>query len=334
MASQRKTTVYDVTGLRVRPDGRRIDQNTTKHPRTNRYWAPPAVKDSQGNWIAADAGGPSEVSRFVPRKRRKTEEELDKEENDDPDKGKDEDLVSEEDELEDQLFRPSRKGKERRPDRRPSKRKKFKEDQSFMQRVDDGLEMSASFSNQISTPTPEFLKSIHHFAAQHYSENGFLLNSSKEYRQKRKRTREFKAKAESSEPRKSESPGEDDSGEETGNVSDESSAPGDTSVAGNKRSRLRGPGRPKRSVQHRDMYRVLDGSALVALGVLVQEYVRDLIETSRSDQNISSVGASPGPMALESPSHVQASTDSSEKTLLDGDADELPSHAAMIGPFQ
>lgn len=49
-------------------------------------------------------------------------------------------------------------------------------------------------------------------------------------------------------------------------MSDESSALGDTSVAGKKRSRLRGPGRPKRSVQYRDMYRVLDGSALVALG--------------------------------------------------------------------
>lgn len=154
MASQRKTTVYDVTSLRVRPDGRRVDQNATKHPRTNRYWAPAAVKDSRGNWIAADAGGPSEVSRYVPRKRRRTEKEDDEEEDGNLDKGEDEEIVSEEDELEDQPAPPSRKGKERMPDKRPSKRKRFKEDQSFIHRSEDGNKPRASSSNHMAVPTP------------------------------------------------------------------------------------------------------------------------------------------------------------------------------------
>ena len=154
MAFQRRNTVYDVTDLRVRPDGRRVDQDATKHPRTTRYWAPAAVQDSRGNWIASDAGGPSEVSRYVPRKKRRTEKEDDEEEDGNLDKGEDEEIVNEEDELEDQPAPPSRKGKERMPDKRPLKRKRFKEDQSFIYRSEDGNELRASSSNHMAVPTP------------------------------------------------------------------------------------------------------------------------------------------------------------------------------------
>lgn len=161
--SNRRISVYDVTGLRVHPDGRRVDP-TANNPRS-RYWAPGATQDDQGNWIAVDAAGSFHVPRYTKRKRPGAENEeeqeeedfegLDEEDSDDahrkgtipPNGGKEGD-------------KGKGKTKERAgKDRGPQYRKRFKEDESYL---------GAGRSRSGSVP-PDMPSQVRHLYILHHS---------------------------------------------------------------------------------------------------------------------------------------------------------------------
>ncbi|KAF6748985.1 hypothetical protein DFP72DRAFT_1073810 [Ephemerocybe angulata] len=318
MANPRRAAVYDLTGLRIHADGQRVSQ-TSNNPRA-RYWEPGATQDARGNWIARDAAGSLDVPRFVKRRKSQGEGEEDLDEDaaelEQGEEGEQEATGS----GSNQTKKNSRKGKEREhesgKERRSTKRRKFQDD-DFVK----GKEIKLSGPRTAGgheLPSAELLTAIHHFASHHYADNGMLINSSKQYRLRRKNQREAKAKAKAKAElaaaiaedeakghgssskvpshAQRESDEEDDEGaeeEEESNSDDDSEKekaelaslkphPIDEPEAGS--SRIKGPGRPKRSKQYRDMYKAMDGSALMAIGILCQEYVRHLVTNAGPHQ--------------------------------------------------
>ncbi|TEB32266.1 hypothetical protein FA13DRAFT_1813597 [Coprinellus micaceus] len=347
--SNRRISVYDVTGLRVHPDGRRVDRTANK-PRS-RYWAPGATQDDQGNWIAVDAAGSFHVPRYTKRKRPGTENEEEQEE--DAFEGLDED---ESDDGYRKETTPTRGGKEGDKgkgkmkervgkDKGPQYRQRFKEDESYL-----GAGQSRSESVPPDIPSQELLKAIHHFTANHYAENGFLHNSSKKYRIRRKKRREAKRAAErkaqgidieaamskgaaaEDEDDSGSGSDSDDRGDKEGGSSDSdnlSPPPIDPPEPGS--SKIRGPGRPKRSKQYRDMYRVFDGSALMAIGILCQEYVRHLVEapTTAHEYEHQEEILTPRRKRSKKGRHTKPSRidDTNENILSNGEGPSKASHA-------
>jgi hypothetical protein len=59
MTSTRRTTIHDLTALRVHPDGTFARPPNSKP--LNRQGGYHTIKDRRGNWIADDASGPSNV---------------------------------------------------------------------------------------------------------------------------------------------------------------------------------------------------------------------------------------------------------------------------------
>ena len=72
MPPSRYSTVYDLTSLRLHPDGKRVSQtaSTVRSRKTK-----PEVCDSRGNWIARDAGGLGQVPKRTTRQRRARQQE-------------------------------------------------------------------------------------------------------------------------------------------------------------------------------------------------------------------------------------------------------------------
>ena len=210
------------------------------------------------------------------------------------------------------------------------------------------------------------MKAIHHFTANHYAENGFLHNSSKQYRIRRKKWREAKRAAErkakdidvEAAMSKQAAAGEeddsgsgsdsDDGGDKEGDSNDSDSLnppPIDPPEPGS--SKIRGPGRPKRSKQYRDMYRVFDGSALMAIGtaynvtsikfstnffpgILCQEYVRHLVKAPTAAHEREDQGENLTPRRKRSKGrHTKPSrTDyTNENILPNGEGPSKASHA-------
>ncbi|KAK0207098.1 hypothetical protein DFS33DRAFT_643980 [Desarmillaria ectypa] len=278
MPPRRRTTIYDFSSLRVHTDGTRVEQ-------TNRNLRPVSHKnttrDSRGNWTARDAAGHWQVKR---RRRNSGPNE--------PDEGKGKQGALESGEEE---HAPVKKQKTKRAE----KRRNFADDFSFLdvvapapssQTISDVVPCNDPVFSSFSLPSSvclfsllfrsesaftfllleDLLKCIHYFASLYYSERGQLLDASKSYRLERKARqmkRLEKARREESNddrdpldknchPQDTEQPTEDETDEE----------PDDKRV----RSRRRGQ-KPKDviGVSRRDMYKLMDGTALMALGELL-----------------------------------------------------------------
>ncbi|KNZ72688.1 hypothetical protein J132_02121 [Termitomyces sp. J132] len=250
----RLSTVYDFSSLRLHPDGSRVQQSTSKNQKLR--YAASVVQDSRGNWFAHDAAGSGAVGRY--RKERKEKQEHEEEWND-IDEGE-----------EDELSKRKRKGKEKettggRHDLRPAKRQKFLRDLDFLAPT-----ASSGPSPTNALPSSDLLKSIHYFASSYYHERGQLFNATKEYRQIRKQNKlkrleqQQKAKVD----RKHSEELSEDSGQ------DEANRP---RRGGRKRGVI------GKTVHRKDMYKVLDGSVLMAIGMLIQEYVSRTLEVRIPD---------------------------------------------------
>ncbi|KAL5507738.1 hypothetical protein ACEPAH_5356 [Sanghuangporus vaninii] len=199
---------------------------------------------------------------------------------------------------------------------RAKKRRKFYEDFSFLsglQTNPPGFVVSepASISDAVSpsqritrseaahsqpvlpVPSSDLLKCVHHFASEYYTSYGCLYNAPKAAREAtkiRKFARLRKAVARKAGQRVID---EDTKGLESSDTSGNDSD-GNMKDIGNKADRIADSGRddgtrltpagqrkqkktsPK-DMPRRDMYRAFDGSALMAIGMLLQEHVAELL---------------------------------------------------------
>jgi hypothetical protein len=265
-SQKRLTTVHDRAALRVHPDGTRVPT------RESRY----GTEDVRGNRIAVNAGGVGNV-----KKRRRlalsddgTEplEEFNIETDDyQPSESQPTSVDSCAGEVEDESEGESRKRKRQKKDSRTVKRTQFYQDFDFVLGGEHGAE-TAPVSNDPLLPSSvshifpqiccsaetlmeqDLLKCLHHFAAKYYSEKGQLIDAPRIARQKRRAKMNTDLGSRSS----SRSTVDSISSEESDitNI-----APASPTT----------PGTPEQEEQQgvdliKDMYRMFDGSALVALG--------------------------------------------------------------------
>lgn len=276
--SKRYSTVHDFASLRLRPDGTRVtrkqaDGKSQKYPTHT-------VKDHRGNWIAQDAGGTGRVkTRYAAR------QDVDGEE------GEDEELKGE------NVAGPSTvnvdKGKGRAleedlKDPRAKRRKLFAEDVGIYDSEPSPLSRPSAPSGEGAdvhqssharpNPSSDLLKCIHYFASTYYSEMGQLRDASKEYRREKK-LRRLKRQEQLRRTTKSRSASQlsdvlsDQDEERSSGESSDTDEESGVSVGKGKKVSKRRQAKP---LVGTDMYKILDGSALMAIGMLIQHHVESL----------------------------------------------------------
>lgn len=190
---------------------------------------------------------------------------------------------------------------------RARKRRSFTEDSSFLapspprctfprtESTSEGDSPSSSSSDSDSEtvkikfpdPSPELLKCIHHFASRYYQEKGVLSDRSRGYRDERK-TRRSKSSVSNIHDQATSKPALwtrdssldadvddlwEDEKDERGHEEDEWE---DEEGDGEKEKKA------SHNEEHKDMYKALDGSALVAIGMILQEQIAHAMTTSFS----------------------------------------------------
>ncbi|KAG6373747.1 hypothetical protein JVT61DRAFT_5889 [Boletus reticuloceps] len=278
MSIRRKSTTHDLATLRLHPDGSRVQQSSVN---ARRRTARSTVIDARGNWIANDAGGKTSV---------KTRRGISSIRTDDAE-GEFIDLSGDEEE------RSQSKGKQRacdsqiphedplqepesgRLNTRTRQRLSFMGDLSFLDppplsvsSLDQDTDHSdATFAREsfvsFPDPAPDLLKSIHHFASCYYRERGQLSDSSRDYRgMKKERRRQSQenihalaANTLNHQDINSETEGMETEDETTEEDEDESEVMD---------AEDNGKGHEtKGDTYNKDMYKALDGSALMAIGI-------------------------------------------------------------------
>ncbi|KAF7309688.1 hypothetical protein MIND_00340200 [Mycena indigotica] len=101
--------------------------------------------------------------------------------------------------------------------------------------------------SQFLVPSSDLLKSIHHLASSYYTDRGQLFNDSRTFRQQQLARRKAKKARKSLDDEENDSEKEPPSREDT--------------------------------TRRRDMYKTMDGSALLAIGMLLQEHVSRALAT-------------------------------------------------------
>jgi len=117
-----------------------------------------------------------------------------------------------------------------------------------------------AYMNDLGMPSQDLLKNIHYAAARYYDERGLLVNATAKYRKERK------IKKIRREDALGEAMFEDTSESQSSEATDSEPAAGAT-----------------RKV-NRDMYKVLDGTVLIAIGVLTQEIVSKFVGSKRRSE--------------------------------------------------
>ncbi|KAI4524299.1 hypothetical protein K525DRAFT_365619 [Schizophyllum commune Loenen D] len=249
-------TVYDLTALNLHEDGSRLDLDG--HLTSRRAFAQRsrAVRDARGNVI-------SRSLPVVPRVRRVGDVEGE----------------GEEVELDGEAEKEAEKADEV-PVAEPSRKRR-----RLNQLEDPDLVPS---TNELDLPSGDLLKCIHHFASKYYTERGMLLNASKDYRRERKERRKNATRQPTHTPEGDEGePAVEEEQDEDGHPAvDEQEVDEDGTNASPPppptKRRKRGKAYAESSKLTRDMYKVMDGSALMALGLLLQEHVAQTMGLSTS----------------------------------------------------
>ncbi|KAJ7449576.1 hypothetical protein FB451DRAFT_1102497 [Mycena latifolia] len=234
----RRSTVYDFSGLNLHPDGSRPGEASDPWRR--------AHLDPRGNWVVQDA---SRVLKFY------TVPDIDNEEQEEFDftgvntgagpssssrKGKEKELTPESD-----------------TEGRRAKRRKVAHNFDFLETT---VPHAPSAPSAFAAPSSDLLKCIHHFACNYYSDRGQLFNDSRTYLKEKKQRRLAKlARLE-----KAQDPDADSEEEEA-----------DVSVLKTKNKNK--TAYKKNETRRRDMYKRMDGSALLAIGMLLQEHVARIL---------------------------------------------------------
>ncbi|KAJ7623324.1 hypothetical protein FB45DRAFT_869933 [Roridomyces roridus] len=151
----------------------------------------------------------------------------------------------------------------------------------------------------------DLLKCIHHFACQYYSERGQLFNDTRTYRKERKRRRLAKLAAAEEAAQGEVSDGEEntvpdgqehtvpDGQEHTVPDGEETTMPdGEENTSQDGQDNTSQDGEPDVPLpkkirdpenRRRDMYKTLDGSALLAVGMLLQEHIGRILTATIPD---------------------------------------------------
>ncbi|KAH7870494.1 uncharacterized protein C8R40DRAFT_1240395 [Lentinula edodes] len=269
MPPSRLSTVFDLSSLRLHTDGSLVQQTTKNN---NLRSSKRTVRDTHGNWMAKDAGGLT----FVPKYRKVL-----------PMQREDEGKGSiTEDYLDNAAPRvdffaqqPTLKTS------RARKRRKFATDEEYLAPMLP-LRGSSALKNdsesilqpQLAHPSSDLLKCIHYYASMYYDERGLLLNVSRQYRKERKARRLAKlaqdGRTARTKTRSSSDTGKFSGLEEDAIIDDED---GDEE---SERDHQEEPTKaPVRRKDHdiADMYKTMDGSALIAIGMLLQEHINELL---------------------------------------------------------
>ena len=110
------------------------------------------------------------------------------------------------------------------------------------------------------------MKAIHHFASCYYRERGQLSNSSRDFRRAKKETRKQSQENIHNLTANSLKHENDDSENEHTETEDETTEDGDESVVMDAEDSGKEGPRTKGDTYRKDMYKALDGSALMAIG--------------------------------------------------------------------
>ncbi|KAF9528042.1 hypothetical protein CPB83DRAFT_855228 [Crepidotus variabilis] len=284
MSEHRRSTVYDYTDLRLHPDGSRVAQKSSnRRPAVIRT----VTQTSRANWIANDAGG----SGIIPKFQKKITSNNNQEDGEHFELGFSESKAFEQEESgSEQEVSLKKKRKSKRFDARPLKRQKFKaseeylipESRSLRPTTEDDLD---SLAQEISLPepSPDLLKCIHRFAAEFYTERGELLNISRQWRRERKERRRLRQQlageefssstSSSSTPSASDSEIDDSLEQDDEPILGEQAGGSSMDQKGKQKGHDPAMKRKRNEEVFVDMYKRLDGSAMMALGMLVQETV-------------------------------------------------------------
>ncbi|OCH94504.1 hypothetical protein OBBRIDRAFT_823441 [Obba rivulosa] len=278
MTTKRRSTVHDLAALRLHPDGSRV-QNADTNVQLRKGKA--AARDARGNWIARDAGGSGKV------KQRHASARVAENTSDGEifgtagiNGGEEQEHASQEQE---DFLESSR----------ARKRRKFNEDLSFLApprttpeapvvKSQETLVQGREPSQEPPLPSSDLLKCIHYFASTYYTGTGQLYDATREVRREKKRRRLKKLQALVDESRQAarardeatttdldhaQSSGEDES--ESGESEEEEE--------GNKGKGKTVSSRTRAAPANTDMYKIFDGSALMVIGMLLQEHVAGLL---------------------------------------------------------
>ncbi|KAI8989867.1 hypothetical protein BD414DRAFT_414564 [Trametes punicea] len=285
MNPRRRSTVHDLAALRLHRDGTRVlNSDTNVASRRAKH----AVRDARGNWIARDAGGLGSVKqrRSAPH--------------DGPDG------VEEDEEALDDVSLPPENGKGKRRARedkdsdaedalnpRARKRRRFDKDLSYLASRSSSAArqpansegtppQSVELPGELPVPSSDLLKCLHYFASTYYTAMGQLYDATREVRKQRRARQLEKAKTTAKVTRANRAqsegtsayepphtPGDNQikpSDEELEDAKEENSIDEqDTQSQAEKRVRKK-RGRKQWRPMEKDMYRIFDGSALMAIG--------------------------------------------------------------------
>jgi len=222
---------------------------------------------------------------------------------------------------------PSRKGKEKEKGTTPeaggrsAKRRKVAHDFGFLEtslpHTVQATTSSSPSESAFAVPSSDLLKYIHHFACNYYSDRGQLFNESRTWRKGRKARRLARLAA------KAKLLDEDaNSDEEEGPVPEVDADPLKTVT-------------PHR----RDMYKTMDGSALLAIGMLLQEHIARILapkipdgwEQGISDESDEEVESRVGEEDLDEDGEEDLDEDGEEDLDEDGDEETEDKRAEDSG---
>ncbi|KAJ3852719.1 hypothetical protein EV368DRAFT_82250 [Lentinula lateritia] len=270
MPPSRLSTVFDLSSLRLHTDGSLVQQ-TTKN--TNLRSSKRTVRDMHGNWMAKDAGGLTSVPKY--RKVLPIERE---------DEGKGSITEGHLDNA-----APRVNFLEQQPTLKTSrarKRRKFATDEEYLAPMLP-LHGSSALKHdpesilqpQLEHLSSDLLKCIHYYASMYYDERGLLLNVSREYRKERKARRLAKL-AQDGRTARTKTRSSSDTGKFSGLEEDAIIIDDEDGEEESERDHQEEPTKaPVRRKDHdiADMYKSMDGSALIAIGMLLQEHINELL---------------------------------------------------------
>ncbi|CCM05539.1 uncharacterized protein FIBRA_07765 [Fibroporia radiculosa] len=293
MSSRRYNTVHDHAALRLHPDGTRVkNADVNQISRRGKY----SVRDVRGNWIAQDAGGLGRV------KLRRSIAHLDHA--DDSHEGETHDLAGAGlTQGEDKEDTTRDGGDDTLRDRRAKKRRRFYSDWTFLETPGGSTSSTTPASapagqssviqdhvihEELLKPPSDLLKYIHYFASAYYDAMGQLRDVTKDVQQRKMARKLARLQAGGEEQSQSEQNIEtthrrlnnddvqhDTTDEESSSSEDESDTYDDHQSRN--QSRLQRNDKP-------NMYKAFDGSALMTIGMLVQEHIRQLLQPSIPDK--------------------------------------------------